>query len=134
MSLYITFPQLLTLLGLILIFTELVIGIQSGFDLVLIGSCLILGGFAGIIFDNPLLALILASCLSLLYIFFGRSFVQKRIIILTKNTNIDKLIGQTGTVIRSITPNTAGMVRLDDEDWRAASDEVLYEKDKIKVI
>jgi len=52
---------------------------------------------------------------------------------MTHSTNIDKLIGKKGVVVRSITPDTAGMVRLEDEDWHAISDEVLYEKDQIKV-
>ena len=55
-------------------------------------------------------------------------------IVITKHTNIDKLIGDTGVVIRSITPDTAGMVRLGDEDWRASSPEIIYEKEKVEVL
>ena len=126
--------EILSLIGLILIICELFIGIQTGFDLVLVGTCLILGGFSGILSHNPTLALIISILLSLLYIVFGRNFIKRRFISLTKHTNVDKLIGQSGTVIRSITPTTAGLVRLDDEDWRASSDEILYEKDRCLVI
>lgn len=96
--------EVLSLIGLILIICELFIGIQTGFDLVLVGSCLIVGGFSGILSHNPTLALIISILLSLLYIIFGRNFIKRRFISLSKHTNIDKLIGQTGTVIRSITP------------------------------
>lgn len=129
-----TIPETLTVIGFILILSELFIGIQTGFDLVLIGTSFIIGGVAGMFFDNHTIALILSAVLSLAYIAFGRTFVKRRIIVMTHNTNIDKLIGQNGIVIRSITPTTAGLVRLSDEDWRATSDEVLYEKDKIEVL
>ena len=52
---------------------------------------------------------------------------------MSHNTNIDKLHGKTGVIIRTVTSDTAGMVRLDDEDWRAVSDELIYEKEKVKI-
>ena len=60
--------------------------------------------------------------------------VKSKLIFLTKKTNVDKLIGQKGVVIRTITPDTAGLIRLNDEDWRATSDTVLYEKDKAEIV
>lgn len=92
------------------------------------------GGVVGMAFGNATLSLVISAALSLAYIAFGRTFVKRRIIVITHNTNIDKLIGQKGIVIRSITPTTPGLVRLSDEDWRATSDQVLYEKDKIEVL
>lgn len=130
----ITFPQLFIVIGLFCIASELIIGIQTGFDLVLIGSILAVSGLAGLLTDSMATTLILAIVLNILYIFFGRKFIKKKIIVITHSTNIDKLIGATGVCVRSITPDTAGLVRLSDEDWRASSDEVIYEKDKIKVI
>jgi len=56
-----------------------------------------------------------------------------RCTIISYKTNIDKLIGQKAVVVRSITPDTAGLVRINDEDWRASSDDVLFEKDKCTV-
>lgn len=125
--------NILTITGLVLILLELLIGTEAGFDLVLIGSILLGSGLLGSYTGNLELALIVAVILSFLYIFFGRNLIKKKIVVLTKKTNIDKLLGQKGVVVRSITPDTPGLVRVDDEDWRASGDEVLYEKDRIEV-
>lgn len=128
-----TLPQLFVIAGLLFVMAELFVGIEAGFDLVLIGSILFVSGFAGIFTDNITLMFALATVLSFLYITLGRSKIQQKITVITHKTNIDKLIGKKGIVIRSITPDTAGMVRIGDEDWRATSQEVLYEKDAVKV-
>jgi membrane protein implicated in regulation of membrane protease activity len=125
--------QVLVIGGLILILAELFVGIQTGFDLVLLGSILVLGGLSGWISSSLYVSLGVSTVLSLMYIVYGRTFVKNRIVILTHKTNIDKLIGKVGVVVRSITPDTAGMIRLDDEDWRATSEEVIYEKEKAEV-
>jgi membrane protein implicated in regulation of membrane protease activity len=133
MILALTIPQLLVLVGLLLVITELFIGIEAGFDLVLIGTILILGGFSGIVTNSLTVALVVSSVLAVLYIFYGRKSIRQKLVVITHKTNIDKLVGKKGVVIRSITPDTAGLVRLDDEDWRAASNQVLHEKDKVQV-
>lgn len=128
-----TLNEFFILAGIIFIASELFIGIQTGFDLVLVGISLILGGGIGILFHNPYITVVSTIILFVAYILFGRSSVKRKIIVMTHSTNIDKLIGKKAVVIRSITPDTAGMVRVDDEDWRAISDEVLYEKDMVKI-
>lgn len=155
-----TYPQITIITGLLLILAELILGIQAGFDLVVIGSVLILGGIFGILTGNFSVTLIISSVLAVAYIFFGRKLIKQKLIFKTNKTNIDKLIGAQATVIRSITPDTAGLVRINDEDWRAilsdeisgeakrnpsevplsgtkgeraTSEEVLYEKDKVIV-
>jgi len=133
MILALSIPQILVLVGLLLVITELFIGIEAGFDLVLIGTILILGGFSGIASDDLTVALVVSSVLAVLYIFYGRKSIRQKLVVMTHKTNIDKLVGKKGVVIRSITPDTAGLVRLDDEDWRAASNQVLHEKDKVQV-
>jgi len=125
--------QMFIVIGLLLALLELVMGIATGFDLVLVGTILIIGGFLGNIFQNTYITLGSSIVLGVAYLWFGRSFIKQKLIIVTKHTNIDKLISKTGVVVRSITPDTAGMVRVGDEDWRASSDDVLYEKDKITV-
>jgi membrane protein implicated in regulation of membrane protease activity len=119
-------------LGLILVFAELFIGVQSGFDLVVIGSILVLSGLLGTV-SSMTVTLIMATVLAVVYFIFGRKTLKSRLVITTKKTNIDKLIGKTGVVIRSLTPDTPGLVRLDDEDWRATSNTTLFEKDKVMV-
>lgn len=127
-----TIPQLFVIFGLIFIVAELFIGIEAGFDLVLIGSILVMGGFAGIFSSTPI-ALIVSSVLAVIYIMYGRNKIKSKLILTTHKTNIDALIGKKGVVIRSITPDTAGMVRLNDEDWRATATVTLFEKDKVVV-
>ena len=129
-----TIPQIIIIIGLLLVLSELFIGIQTGFDFVLIGTILILSGTIGMLSSNLILTLIIGIILCFVYFFFGRQFIKKKIIYITHSTNVDKLIGATGVCIRSITPSTAGMIRLSDEDWRSSSDEVIYEKDKVKVV
>jgi membrane protein implicated in regulation of membrane protease activity len=128
-----SFHQLFVIVGLLLALLELVLGVATGFDLVLVGTILIISGVVGGIFGNIYITLGNSILLGISYLFFGRSFVKKKIIVITHHTNIDKLIGQTGIVIRSITPDTPGLIRLADEDWRASSDEIIYEKAKVEV-
>jgi membrane protein implicated in regulation of membrane protease activity len=129
----ITFPQIFVVLGLLLILGELVLGIQTGFDLLLIGSIMILSGFLGLLTGSTPLMLAVAAGLSVLYIAVGRRKIRAKITTTAKKTNIDRLVGATGTVVRAINPDTAGMVRVDDESWRAAAQEVLYEGDTVTI-
>lgn len=134
MDYLITIPQLFVIAGLLMVLAELLVGIQTGFDLVLIGSILVISGFAGIFTNSTALMLVLATVLSILYIAVGRNKIRQKITtVVTKKTNIDKLVGSTGTVIRSVTPDTAGLVRVNDEDWRASAEEILYERDTVTV-
>lgn len=116
-----------------MILAELGVGIETGFDLVLIGSILIISGFAGLFFGSTLLALLLASVLSVVYIAVGRKKIKRKITTVTKKTNIDKLMGATGTVLRDVNPDAAGIVKVGDESWRASADEVLYEGDIVTI-
>jgi len=125
-----TIPQLIVIVGLIMLIAELLIGIDTGFDLVLIGSILIIAGFLGI-YTNTNTTLVAAILLSIFYITYGRNRIKQKITVLTHKTNIDKLIGQTGICIRSITPDTADIIRLNDEDWRASAQTTIFEKDKV---
>lgn len=131
----ISLPQIFVIFGLLMILAELIIGINTGFDLLLIGSILVISGLAGIVFGTSgiWLSVILAIILSILYIAFFRSQIKRRITVSTSKTNIDKLMGATGTVTREISPGSAGMVRIDDEQWRASADEVLYDGDIVVV-
>lgn len=129
----ITLPHLFVVIGLLLVLAELLVGIESGFDLVLIGSILTLSGLVGLLTGNTALMLILATVLSVFYIAVGRKRIKQKITTVTKKTNIDKLIGATGTVIRGVTPDTAGLVRINDEEWRASAEEIIYETDSVTV-
>jgi len=129
----VTIPQIFVVAGLLCMLAELVLGIQTGLDLLLIGSILVVSGFVGIFTGSDVVMLILATALSVLYIAVGRKKIRQRITTVTTKTNIDKLVGNTGTVMRGISPDTPGMVRVNDEDWRASAEEVLYERDPVVV-
>ena len=126
--------NLLIIGGFLLILLELFIGVQMGFDLVLIGIALVISGILGSIAGNTLLAFILASILSLLYIVFGRKIIKQKIIVTTNKTNIDKLIGKKGTVLKNISPTTSGSIKIGDEDWRANSSEQINQGDMAEVV
>ena len=128
-----TTEEIFVLAGFGLVGMELFLGVQTGFDLVIIGSILILGGFGGVVWGGLNTTLVLSIVLGVGYLLFGRQPIRKKLIVATKHTNIDKLIGKSGVVIRTITPDTAGMVRFGDEDWRAVAEEVIYEKEKITI-
>lgn len=129
----ITLPQVFVIGGLLMILAELIVGIDTGFDLLLIGSILVVSGLIGSLVGGIGLTLILAIAMTLLYIFLFRSKVKARITVATSKTNIDKLIGATGTVVRRIAPDSAGIVRVNDEEWRASADEIIYESDTVVV-
>ncbi len=126
-------PEAFVVIGLLMILAELVIGIQTGFDLLLVGSILVVSGLVGILIGSQALMIILAIGLSILYIAVGRKKIKRKITTVTKHTNIDKLLGAAGTVERGINPERAGMVRVNDESWRASADEILYEGDPVVI-
>ncbi len=70
-------PQIFVVMGLLLILAELVIGIQTGFDMLLIGSILVLSGLMGILTGSEMLMLVLAIGLSVLYIAVGRKKIHR---------------------------------------------------------
>lgn len=113
---------LLVTLGLILIVIELLLGVATGFDLLLIGVTLIIGGILGLLFYSFSLALIATFVLSLAYIVVGRKFVRGKLAIQTKATNIDRLINQKGVVVKKITSQQPGQVKIEGEIWRAEAD------------
>jgi membrane protein implicated in regulation of membrane protease activity len=132
-GLTITIPQIFVILGLLMVLAELLLGIQTGFDLLLIGSIMVISGFVGIFTGSETLMLLLAVGLSVLYIAVGRKKIRGKITTVAKKTNIDKLVGSTGTVVRGIDPDTAGIIRVNDEEWRASAEEVLYERDTVVI-
>ena len=127
----ITLPHVFVVIGLLMVLAELVLGIQTGFDLLVIGSIMVISGCVGLLTGSELIMLVLAIGLSILYIAIGRKRIRRKITTVAKKTNIDRVVGSTGTVVRDINPTTAGIVRVDDEQWRAAAEEVLYEGDPI---
>lgn len=110
-------------LGLGLIVLELIVGVQTGFDLVLIGITLIIGGLCGWASGSMLIAFGVSAILSFAYIIFGRKLVKSKISTSSSHKiNTDALVGQKATVVREIKPQFPGQVRIKGEVWRAESE------------
>lgn len=113
---------LLIIAGIIAIVAELVLGVATGFDLFLIGVIFILAGVVGTLLNSFSIALGVVVVLSLLYVFVARAFIKSKLTIQTRNTNVDALIGKKGIVIKKITSQKPGQVKVEGEVWRAVSD------------
>ena len=107
--------------GLLIILLELFIGVETGFDLVMLGSALVLGGLLTSFADSWLATAICASLFCVLYVGIGRKYVRAKMKLCDIKTNVDAIIGKSGIVTRSIGENTSGLVRVGNEEWRAMS-------------
>jgi membrane protein implicated in regulation of membrane protease activity len=109
----------LVIVGALLVLGEVALGGFAGFDLVLIGSSLILGGGLGLLLHNTALGYVVASVLGIAYIVLGRRWVRLRMQHRPTLSNVDALVGAQGIVTTRVAPHTAGQVRVRDELWRA---------------
>jgi membrane protein implicated in regulation of membrane protease activity len=109
----------LIIVGLVMVVLEVVLGVITGFDLMLLGIALTLGGAVGLVFGSTKVGLFAAGAFAFLYLAFVRRRLRDRVTTVTRATNIDVVIGRTALVTERIAPHAAGMVRLGDELWRA---------------
>jgi membrane protein implicated in regulation of membrane protease activity len=119
--------------GLVLIILELIIGIDTGLDLVFIGSALVLGGLITLAINSWAWTAIISGIICVIYVVIGRRYIHRRIAINTARTNIDAIIGKTGTVQQEIMPGKDGLARVGNEQWRARSEETIREGEEITV-
>jgi membrane protein implicated in regulation of membrane protease activity len=123
--------QILAIVGLILILLELYVGVETGFDLLIIGLILF---FSGLIAPDLSIAGIFTIILASSYFFLGRKLLKNK---LSKKTwdklNTDKLVGATATVIKSVSPTNPGLVQLGDEQWRASANQEIKSGTKVVV-
>src|SRR5688572_2572629 len=70
---------LLVIAGIIAIVVELLLGVATGFDLLLIGGIFIISGLIGYVTSSFTIALILVAVLSIIYVFVGRQFVKSKL-------------------------------------------------------
>lgn len=127
---------LLIFLGLGLILVELAIGVQTGFDLVLIGLALVIGGGVGNWQGNWQLGLGVTAAVTILYLALARTFIRTRILgTTTKATNTDSLIGQMGNATQVIAPGAPGQIKTDHgEVWRAASSKPIPNGSRVRIV
>lgn len=120
-------------IGLVLVLMELIIGIETGLDLVFIGSAFILSGLITIAMQTWVWTALIAGIICILYLFLGRRYVHKRMAFAAEKTNIDTIIGKKGVVLEDITRHNYGLVKVGMEQWRAGSDEEIKKGEEVTV-
>jgi len=121
------------IVGLVFVLLELIVGVETGLDLVVIGSAFIVGGLATWPFHSWLVTLITISVICVAYVALGRRYVHGRMMVRKAKTNIDAVIGREGIVERSIARNVDGLVKVGNERWRARAEEEIEKGDRIVV-
>jgi len=116
---------LLVILGVICVIVEILLGAATGFDLLLVGVIFMLSGGLGALVKSFPAALVASVVLVVLYLVFGRRFVKQKLAIETKQTNVDRLIGQRAVVVKSIESHRPGQIKIEGEVWRAESDKAI---------
>ena len=137
-SVVVGFPDLwlwlvFVIVGLLLILLELIIGVETGLDLVFIGSAFILGGLATMPFHSWLLTAIVTSMICIAYVALGRRYVHRWTLVGKARTNIDAIIGRKGIVLQNIARNADGLVKVGNEQWRARSEEDIKKGSEVVV-
>jgi membrane protein implicated in regulation of membrane protease activity len=109
----------LMVLGALLILVEVALGGFAGFDLVLIGSAFVIGGFLGLLTGSATVGLLSASALCVAYIAIGRRWVRARFQPRSVPSNADAVIGERALVTARVAEHQPGQVKVRDEVWRA---------------
>ncbi|MEE9365925.1 MAG: NfeD family protein [Dehalococcoidales bacterium] len=119
--------------GLLMVLLELIVGVETGLDLVFLGSAFILGGLVTWPFNSWILTVIIVSVICVAYVALGRRYVHRWKAVGKSKTNIDAIIGKTGIVLKDIARNIDGLVKMGNEQWRARAEEEIKEGDEIVV-
>ena len=119
--------------GLLLVLVELIIGVETGLDLVFIGSAFILGGLVTWPFGSWILTVIVTGAICVAYVALGRRYVHKWTVVKKAKTNIDAIIGRQGIMLRNIAKNVDGRVKVGNEQWRARAEEDIKQGDEVVV-
>ena len=119
--------------GLLMVLLELIVGVETGFDLVFLGSAFILGGLVTWPFSSWILTVIITSVICVAYVALGRRYVHRWKASGKSKTNIDAIISRIGVVMKDITRTNDGLVKVGNEQWRARAEEDIKEGDEIIV-
>ncbi|HEY96849.1 MAG TPA: NfeD family protein [Dehalococcoidia bacterium] len=119
--------------GLVLVLMELLLGIETGLDMVFIGSAFILGGLITIALGSWVWTAITSGIICVIYVFVGRRYIHQRVAVKTEKTNIDTIIGKRGFVTQDISQKKYGVVKVGMEEWRAKADEDIKKGEEITV-
>jgi membrane protein implicated in regulation of membrane protease activity len=124
---------ILLIVGAVLIITEVIIGVEAGFDLLLLGSCLFVGGLVGY-YTNDYIGAFTAALLSVGYISAGRKYIKNKVQAYTHTSNVDTLLNNVVTVKRFDNDRKVGTTNVKGEEWRIVSENILQENQQVKVI
>jgi len=115
----VTVNWILIIGGALLVLVEVLLGAATGFDFLLIGSALLLGGILGLFLKSSTIGFATAGVLALLYVFIGRRRVRNRLGRPGIPSNTDSLIGKAVRVVEPIRTGHPGRVKYEGEEWRA---------------
>jgi membrane protein implicated in regulation of membrane protease activity len=121
------------IIGLVMVLLELIVGVDTGLDLVFLGSAFILGGLITWPFHLWVLTLIITCVICAVYIALGRRYIHRWASGKKTKTNVDAIIGKKGFVIKSIAKNVDGRVKVGNEEWKGRAEEDLKEGEEIVV-
>jgi membrane protein implicated in regulation of membrane protease activity len=105
--------------GVLCVIVELAMGALTGFDLALIGGSLCAGGAVGLLAHSEKIGLLSAGILCFVYFAGFRNWLKARLQVKQQPSNVDAVVGRTGTVTRKIGLHEAGTVKVGSEEWRA---------------
>lgn len=120
-------------IGLLMVLLELMVGVDTGFDLVFLGSAFIIGGLAALPFESWLLPLIVTSVIAIAYMALGRRYVHRWTAAKKSKTNIDAIVGRTGIMMQKAGRNVGGRVKVGSEDWKASAAEDIEQGEEVVV-
>src|SRR3990167_2750897 len=111
---------ILTIIGLILIILELIVGIDTAFDLLLLGVSLLVGGLVGY-FSSDMIGVVTSTILAFGYLLIGRRFLKNKIQAFSHHSNTDSLLGTITTIKTWDNEKKIGIVNIEGENWRVKS-------------
>ena len=88
-------------LGLSLIFLELILGVEAAFDLVIVGVAVFIGGGIGFGAESALVGIVAILVQVLLYFLLGRKYLQSKLQIQDHPTNVDALVGKEVEIVKA---------------------------------
>jgi inner membrane protein len=121
-------------IGLIMALLELLLGVDTGLDLVFIGSAFILGGLITWPLHFWVWTLVITCVICIIYIALGRRYIHRWTSVKKNRTNVDAIIGKKGVVIKNITRTLDGRVKVGNEEWKARADEDISKGEEIVVM
>jgi membrane protein implicated in regulation of membrane protease activity len=119
--------------GLVFALLELLVGIDTGLDLVFIGSAFVIGGVVTWPFHSWVLTAVVSGVICILYVALGRRYIHRWTAVSKSRTNVDAIIGKTGIVQKNIARNSDGVVKVGYEQWKARAGEDIAEGDEIVI-